>query len=126
MKRKPVLLFLGIALALSLVLLYSLMGAMAGVYVYAGDQVGDQGYGYFFRRGDAWYEGHFTISSPTMPEIYAIDEKHVDIAPGIWSMTVTVRDGPVVIRARAALNPLDIYRFTFGDYRSLGRTEVVP
>ena len=104
-----------------LTLMYSLMGAMAGVYVYDGDQVGMNGHGYVIRRGDTWYEMHYTFRSPTTLDVGEITEENVDIRPGIWAMTLKTCREDHSVRAFASWNPIDIYRFTFGDNRSLGR-----
>ena len=121
-KRKPVLLCLGIALAVSLLLFYSLMGVMTGVYVFDGSPIGMYGYGRLIHRGDAWYFVYFENLHSALPVATKIEGEHFDIRPGTWAMTVTVNYGrPATIRAYPSLNPIDFYRFTFGDYRDLGR-----
>lgn len=127
MKRKQVLLYLGVVLALLLLVFYSLMGAMTGVYVYDLRPFGGHGKGYMIRRGGEWF--HVWYSSPrhALPDVMKLEAERADVRSGIWAMTVTVNYGrPTTIRACASLNPIDIYRFTFGDYRSLGRNPGSP
>ena len=122
MRRKPVLLCLVIALAVSLLVFYSLMGAMTGVYVFDGSPIGMNGYGHLIRRGDAWYFVYFENLHSALPVADKIEGERIGIRPGIWAMTVTVNYvRPATIRAYPSLNPINIYRFTFGDYRDLGR-----
>lgn len=125
MKRKPVLVCLVIALVMSLLVFYSLMGAMTGVYVYDGRPLGMNGHGHVIYRSDGWYDVYYSSPRHAFPDAVKIEVGLIDISPGIWVMTLKRKD-VLVIRAFASWNPVDIYRFTFGDFRSLGRKVVVP
>lgn len=122
MKRKRLLIAISGALLGLLTLMYSLVGAMTGVYSCPALGILGPGNPYVVRRGDDW---HWVVigNGIRTPRVNALGRERIDIRTGVWVMTMTVRmrDGAEMeIRAFAPWNLVDVYSLTFGINRSLG------
>lgn len=122
-RRKWLLVAIGSALLMVLALMYSLVGAMTGVYSCPSVAMLGPGTGYLVRRGDEW---HWVLLGNGAPTADILDRGRIDIDPGIWSVSATLRGEAVTIRAYAPWNLADVYRLTFGGHRSLGRGAAPP
>lgn len=125
MRRKWLLVTIGAALLGLLTLMYSLVGAMTGVYACPAMKGIVPGNGYFVRRGDSWYLVGIGNES-LVPYVEELDRAHFDIKSGIWIVTVTERGGGETVRAFTPWNLADVYRLTFGNFNAVGRTPGWP
>lgn len=126
MRRRWLLVLAAVAVLGSAALLYSLVGAMTGVYAFPSlAEIAAPGNGYLVRRGDDW-QGVVIGADGAIAHTAMVQRNEARIESGVWTVTVILSEGGTVYRGSVPWNLADVYALTFGRHRSLGRPAVVP
>lgn len=131
MRRKWLLLTIGGVFLGLLAVMYSLVGAMSGVYSCPDVQLFiASSRAYMILRGEEWY--YVQLGDVVQPEDdegpyveKGANGKFI-IRHGIWSVTFTDKRDGTFMRACSPWNLADVYALTFGRDRSVGRAAGSP
>ena len=126
MRRRWLLVLAAVAVLGSATLLYSLVGAMTGVYSFPFlAQIAAPGNGYLVRRGDDWH-GVVIGGDGAIAHAAPVQQHEARMEFGVWTVTVTMSEGGAIYRGSVPWNLADVYALTFGRHRSLGRSAAAP
>ena len=118
MKRKPLLIGLGIGVLLALLLMYSLVGRLVGVYVCSLEAMLDGSHCYLVKRGESWCL--VNMRGNLVDRVKSLSVEQIEVRAGWWAATNISADG-YRVRAFAPYNLVDVVDLTFGSLRDLGR-----
>lgn len=106
-------------MVLALVLAYSSIGALTGVYVCPRMAFLDGSHAYLVRRGTSWCV--VNIRGNLGDNVKQLLPELVDVSAGWWTATLVLRTDGTQISAFTPYNLVDVADLIFGSRRDLGR-----
>ena len=119
MKRKYKLMCAGSGILLSLLLIYSLIVAMTGIYACPLEAHLDGSHCYLVKCGEAWCLVNMRGNLGDQVNPLPVDQ--FEVRAGWWTATAVSRSNGYRSRAFAPYNLVDIADLVFGSRRDLGR-----
>lgn len=119
MKRKHALMCGGAGLLVALLLAWSLVGAMTGIYRCPGATILDGSRGYLVRRGSTWCL--VNIKGDLGDHVDHLSADRFTVEAGWWTATIVMRKEGTGLRAFAPYNLVDVADLVSGSRRDLGR-----
>ena len=119
MKRRHQLLCGSAGLLLVLLLAYSSVGMMTGVYACPRMGYLDGSHAYLVRRGTDWYV--MNIRGNGGDNVKQLQPELVEVRAGWWTATIVLRADGTRIGAFTPWNLLDVADLAFGGRSALGR-----